>query len=166
MWHGQDPKFDPKDPKAGKAVDTYFKTLTAANGFARGTDGYDALAVSTMQHTSIVPPVIRKGIIADLASGDPDRAAQAARLQERLHTANPNADIYQDDTKSAAFADTLQRNLDAGMSAATSYEMARSQTDPSKDVQDARKLQYTDAIRTATEKNPHRANADVLQSKL
>ena len=166
VWNGQDPKFDPKDPKAGKAVDTFFKTVTAANGFARGTDGYDALAVSTMQHTSVVPPTIRKEIIADMSSGDPDRAAQAARLQERLHTANPNADIYQDDTKSAAFADTLQRNLDAGMSSATAYEMARGQTDPSKDVQEARKLQYTDAIRTATEKNPHRANADVLQTKM
>ena len=166
VWNGEDPKFDPKDPKAGKAVDTFFKTVTAANGFARGTDGYEALAVSTMQHTSIVPPTIRKGIIADLASGDPMRAAQAARLQERLHTANPNADIYQDDTKSAAFGDTLQRNLDAGMPPPMAYEMARGQTDPPRDVQEARKQQYTDAVKTATEKNPHKANADVLQTKL
>ena len=143
VWHGQDPKFDPKDPKAGKAVDTFFKTVTAANGFARGTDGYDALAVSTMQHTSIVPPTIRKEIIADLSSGDPDRAAQAARLQERLHTANPNADIYQDDTKSAAFADPLHRKWDAGMSSATASEMARGQTDPSTDVPEARKISNT-----------------------
>ena len=49
VWNGQDPKFDPKDPKAGKSVDT-FKTVTAANGFAR-CRRYDALAVSTMQHT-------------------------------------------------------------------------------------------------------------------
>ena len=166
VWNGEDPKFDPKDPKAGNAVDTFFKTMTAANGFARGTDGYEALAVSTMQHTSVVPPTIRKGIIADLASGDPDRAAQAARLQERLHTANPNADIYQDDTKSAAFGDTLQRNLDAGMPTAMAYEMARGQTDPSKEVIEARKQQYTDAVRTATEKNAHKANAEVLQTKL
>jgi hypothetical protein len=166
VWHGQDPKFDPKDPKAGKAVDTYFKTLVASNGFAPGTDGYNALAVSTMQHTSVVPPVIRKSIIADLASGDPDRAVAAARLQERMHTANPQADIYQDDAKSAAFGDTLQRNVEAGMPNAQAYQMARDQVDAPKNVQEQRKLDYSDTVRTATEKNPHKANSDVLQSKL
>jgi hypothetical protein len=166
VWNGEDPKFDPKDPKAGKAVDTFFKTMTAANGFARGTDGYEALAVSTMQHTSIIPPTIRKGIIADLSSGDPDRAAQAARFQERLRTANPLADIYQDDTKSAAFGDTLQRNLDAGMPTQQAYEMARNQTDPTKEVQTARKEQYTEAVKTAAEKNPAKANSEMLQTKL
>src|ERR1035437_4798250 len=53
VWNGEADKFDPKDPKAGKAVDTFFKTVTAANGFARGTEGYESLAVSTMQHTSV-----------------------------------------------------------------------------------------------------------------
>lgn len=166
VWHGQDPKFDPKDPKAGKAVDTYFKTLVASNGFAPGTDGYNSLAVSTMQHTSVVPPVVRKSIIADLASGDPDRAVAAARLQERMHSVNPQADIYQDDAKSAAFGDTLQRNVEANMPNAQAYQMARDQVDAPKNVQEQRKLDYSDTVRTATEKNPHKANADVLQSKL
>ena len=166
VWNGEDPKFDPKDPKAGKAVDTFFKTMTAANGFARGTSGYEDLAVSTMQHTSVVPPTVRKEIIADLTSGDPARAVQAARLQERMYAANPRADIYESDTKSAAFGDTLQRNLDAGMPSQQAYEMARNQVDAPKDVQEQRKLDYSTAIKTETEKNPHKANNEVLQGKL
>ncbi len=166
VWNGDDPKFDPKDPKAAKAVDTFFKTVTAANGFARGTTGYEDLAVSTMQHTSVVPPTIRRGLIADLASGDPLRAAQAARLQERLYVANPGADIYQEDTKSEAVGDILQRNLDAGMPPQQAYEMARNQIDVPKDVQEQRKLEYSNAVRTATDRNPKMANADMLQSKL
>jgi hypothetical protein len=166
VWNGDAPKFDPKDPKAAKAVDTFFQTLTAANGFARGTNGYETLAVSTMQKTSIIPPVIRKGIIADLASGDPDRAAQAARLQERLYSANPRADIYEEDSKSAAFGDTLQRNLDAGMPAHQAYEMARGQVDAPRDVLEQRKMDYGAAVKTAVDKNPKKTNADMLQSKL
>src|ERR1035437_4578618 len=115
VWNGEAPKFDPKDPKAGKAVDPYFKPATAANGFARGTSGYEDLAVSTMQHTSVIPPSVRREIIGDIASGDPTKAAAAARLQERLHAANPQADIYQQDSKAMAQGEILQRNLDANM---------------------------------------------------
>src|ERR1035437_3174739 len=122
VMHGEEAKFDPKDPRAGKAVDTYFKTVTAANGFARGTEGYENLAVSVMTGTSVVPPTIRKGIIGDLQSGDPIKAAAAARLQERLYTANPGADVYQEDSKSAAVGDAIQRNLDANMSPQQAYD--------------------------------------------
>jgi hypothetical protein len=166
VMHGEEAKFDPKDPRAGKAVDTYFKTVTAANGFARGTEGYENLAVSVMTGTSVVPPTIRKGIIGDLQSGDPIKAAAAARLQERLYTANPGADVYQEDSKSAAVGDAIQRNLDANMSPQQAYDMARNQIDVPKDVQDQRKLEYSDAVRTAIDKNAKNANADMLRSKL
>ena len=166
VWDGQEPKFDPKDPKAAKAVDTYFKTSVANNGAQRGSDQYNNLAVSTMQHTSIVPPVVRREIIGDYASGDPDRAAASARLAEKLHDANPLADIYQDDTKSAAFAASLQLNLNAGMPNARAYEMARSQTDPPKENLESRKLQYDTEVKTIQERNPAKANEAVLQSKL
>jgi hypothetical protein len=166
VWNGTQPKWDPKDPRAAKAADTGFKTMVAANGFARGTSGYEDLAVSTMQHTSVVPPTIRKEIIGDLASGDPIRAANAARLEERIRTANPGADVYQEDSKSAAVSDILQRNLDAGMPPQQAYDMARNQVDVPKDVQEQRKLDYSNAVRTAVDKNPKMANADMLQSKL
>lgn len=166
VWHGEQPKFDPKDPKAAKAVDTHFQTLAKSNGFAPGTDGYNSLAVSEMQHTSIVPPVVRKQIIGAINAGDPDAAVGAMRLAERMHEANPQADLYQDDAKSAAFASSLRRNIEAGIPNAQAYQMARQQSDAPKDVQEQRKVDYDGAVKTATEKNPHLANSAVLQDKL
>lgn len=166
VWNGQEPKWDPKDPRAAKAADTGFQTLAKANGFAPGTDGYNSLAVSTMQHTSIVPPVVRKQIVGALNAGDPDAAVGAMKLAERLHEANPQADIYQEDPKSAAFASSLRRNVEAGIPNAQAYQMARQQSDAPKDVQEQRKLDYDGAVKTATEKNPHLANSAVLQDKL
>ena len=166
VMHGTAPKFDPKDPKAGKAVDTYFKTVAQANNAPRGSDAYNQLAVSVMQRTSIVPPVIQKGVIADLNSGDPDRAAAASRLAEQLRTANPTADLYQTDSKSAAFQHILERNLEAGMPNATAYSMAREQTEPSPEIIKARTANYSADVRATNEKNPAQANNAVLNSKL
>lgn len=165
VMHGEAPKFDPKDSRAGKAVDSYFKDIVAKNGFARGTDGYENLAVSVMSGTSIVPPTIRRGIIGDLQSGDPIRAAAAARLQERLYTVNPGADVYQEDSKAAAVGELLQRNLDANMPPQQAYDMARAQVDVPKDVQEQRKMEYSDAVRTATDKSPEKASIHMLQKQ-
>ena len=166
VWNGQAPKFDPKDPKAGKAVDTFFQTMATNNNFPRGSDQYNQLAVSTMQHTDIIPPVIQKSVIAGLASGDPDVAASASRLAAQLHAANPSADLYQTDSRSAALQHVLELNLEAGMSNATAYSMARVQVDPSKDVLGARDARYGADVKATNAKNPALANEAVLSSKL
>ena len=166
VWNGEAPKYDPKDPQAAKVVDIGFQTLVKAEGAAPGTPKYNALAVSTMQRTSVVPPTIRKSLIADIASGDPARAAAAARLQEQLYGSNPGADLYQDDAKAAARGEILARNLDAQMPPEQAYAMMRAQTDPGTAELELRKQGYTDAVKTATDKNPHNANEKVLQDKL
>ncbi len=166
VWNGEAPKYDPKDPQAAKVVDTGFQTLVKAEGAAPGTPKYNALAVSTMQRTSVVPSIVRKSIIADIASGDPARAAAAARLQEQLYGSNPGADLYQDDAKAAARGEILARNLDAQMPPEQAYAMMRAPTDPGTAELELRKQGYTDAVKTATDRNPHNANEKVLQDKL
>ena len=166
VWNGEAPKYDPKDPQAAKVVDIGFQTLVKAEGAAPGTPKYNALAVSTMQRTSVVPPTVRKSLVADIASGDPVRAAAAARLQEQLYGSNPGADLYQDDAKAAARGEILARNLNAQMPPEQAYAMMRAQTDPGPAELELRKQGYTDAVKTATDKNPHNANEKVLQDKL
>ncbi len=166
VWNGLAPKFDPKDPKASKAVDTFFQTLATANGAVRGSPAYESLAVSAMQRTSIIPPSVRKEIIGDIASGDPVKAAQAARLEERMRAASPVADVYEEDSKAAANGYVLQQNLDAGMPAPQAYQMMREQTDPPKPVQEQRKLDYSTALDAIVKQNPKKTNGAILQTKL
>jgi hypothetical protein len=167
VMQGRADKFDPRDPKAAKAVDTAFKTNAAADGLARGSGLYNDLAVSYMQGTSIIPPTVRKGIIGDIASGNADVAAAASKLQARLKLANPDADIYQEDARAATRGHILEQNLEAGMPNQQAYAMMREQVDVSKEVEDTRKIKYDEAIKAApTFGNMKDANVYALTKKL
>ena len=164
--HGEGPKLDPKDPHVQKAADTYWKTQLALTGTQSGSDAYVQGATSFINKTNIVPKSVQSDIRVGLMSGNPDAAVKSADLAERLRQANPQADIYEQDTRLTALSSLINENVRAGMDAPTAYNMAIKHVDLPPDQEKLRAEQYTTDLKKQNEGNPDAANNAALQKSL
>lgn len=164
--HGEGPKLDPKDPHVQKAADTYWKTQLALTGTQSGSDAYVQGATSFINKTNIVPKSVQSDIRVGLMSGNPDAAVKSAGLAERLRQANPQADIYEQDTRLTALSSLINENVHSGMDSATAYNMAIKHVDLPPDQEKIRAEQYKTDLKKQNEGNPDAANNAALQKSL
>ena len=162
--HGEGPPLDPQSPEDKKAAAVGWSTLKAQEHLQFGTDAYTQSLTTIVTKTNMLPRGAQQELEANLVGQDPVKAAQAAATYKRLEDAAPSAALYDGaPTRSAALVFYTNKNI-GSMDPAAAVTLARQTVDVSPQQQKQRDDDYTDAVKTNTQRNPHKANSEVLQT--
>lgn len=163
--HGEGPPLDPQAPQDKKAASTTWQTYVAHDNLQFGTDAYTQALTTFITKTNMVPRAAQQELEANLVGQDPVKAAQAAAIYKRLEDANSSADAYEGaPTRSAALVFYTNKNMGTNMDPAAAVALARQTVDVSPQERERRDADYKKAAETNTQKNPHLANTEVLQT--
>lgn len=113
----------PDDPNVKKGVDKYFQSVTQTS--PPGSQEWTNRAIDISLKTGVVPKSSSEWALANLVSGKPEQAAQAAQLIERFGETNPRGVGFAVGDKERAMAAQISDVVKAGGDPVAAVTMAR-----------------------------------------
>lgn len=155
-------KLDPKDSKQTQPMNLLFQTMTA--GQKPGSPAYVNTAASIASKTGVIPADVVGYARSNIMGGNPQDAAQAAQMLDRLRQSNPQAYGYAvQDKQLNAMVHTISSAVNAGTSPEVAATMARENAQRSEGDNKLLEQQWKRQIQAT---NAQAKQADAIRSGL